>query len=412
MAAPRSPPMTPQSSPSPNALPAEGETLVTAVAAEDGEGEHEQPERQPHRGSPRDPGGRLGALGAPELPARGPGDRTDRDGDEDHRCEAPGRRAQRPRVDHGREQCADRLAQALGQQPAVAPDDAEDRGVRGWISAMTRPAPSTIAAAARAASPAATTRHRQMAHQQSGQLAGLGVDAADALAQRLGPRRLRRGRHGWERGWRRLRFGLGRRRGWRGRRCGAARASGVAATGSGSATRKSSWRAPQAGQNRERALMRSPQLAQYRVSVPAHPGSLCRLAWVAARGGITSRRWTAGEPCVACSRPFWWRRGVPALVAAPVGPRARRPGRPRSCSPSTPRARWRPTTAPARRRSTPRRTPPSTCSARCRRRPRSGCACSEGPSPRGRSGPRARLEPRVADRPAGPRAGRAADPAR
>ena len=84
--------------------------------------------------------------------------------------------------------------------------------------------------------------------------------------------------------------------------------AGGAGAGSGSLTRKSSWRAPQDGQNRERTLMRSPQLAQNLVSVPAISPPPPACVPLAAWGGITSRRWTAGEPSVACSQPSGPRR--------------------------------------------------------------------------------------------------------
>ena len=136
------------------------------------------------------------------------------------------------------------------------------------------------------------------------------------------------------------------------------------------------------------------------VSVPAIRVPSARLAWVAARGGITSRRWTAGEPCVACCATLLVAACVPALLAAPAAAQSPPAGGSPSCSPSTPRARWRPTTAPARRRSTPRRTPPSTCSARyrpvdpgraARVRRDQALAADRARMPR--------LEPRAADRP-------------
>ena len=104
----------------------------------------------------------------------------------------------------------------------------------------------------------------------------------------------------------------------------------AAATGlGGSLTRKSSWRAPQDGQNRERTLMRSPQLAQYLVSVPAISAPSAALRALAARGGITSRRWTAGEPSVACSRPSGWRRASLPLLAAPAAAQSPPAGTPK-----------------------------------------------------------------------------------
>jgi hypothetical protein len=97
-----------------------------------------------------------------------------------------------------------------------------------------------------------------VAHEQLRQLARLRIDAPDPLAQRLG---LGSGRL----------VGQGSGGGGGGSATGSSTggACAAAATGSMSATRKSSWRAPHDGQKRERALMRSPQLAQYLVSVPA-----------------------------------------------------------------------------------------------------------------------------------------------
>ena len=259
-----------------------------------------------------------------------------------------------------------------------------------------------------------------MPHQQLGELARLGIDAPDALAQRLGPRRLgarrrlraRRPQGGWLRGGgrlglrlrggERLEFGL-RGRGWlrNGERCG--RRLGIADEEvllAGAAGRAE----PRTDADALAAVGAKPRLR------PCHLASSARLRALAAWGGITSRRWTAGEPSFACSQPSGPRRASPRWSPRRPRRRAPRPARPRSCSPSTRRARWRQTTAAARRRSRRHRTLRLTSSARCR--PRRGRAARlrrhQALAP---DRPRVpRLEPRPAHRPARPLPGRAADP--
>ena len=125
--------MTPHSSPSPKALPAEGETLVTSLS----------PPRTAKASMSRPNGSPTTAAHAIRATGRAPSVRPS--------CQRvaqatapigmatkiigasrPEAGAQRPGVEHGREQGADRLAEGLGEQAAVAPDEAEDRRVRAW----------------------------------------------------------------------------------------------------------------------------------------------------------------------------------------------------------------------------------------------------------------------------------------
>ena len=192
VAAPRAPPTMPHSSPSPKALPAEGETLVTSLL----------PPRTAKASMSRPKGSPTTAAHAIRAAGRAPsvrcscqrvatGDRADRDGDEDHRGDAPGRRAQRPGVDDGREQRADGLAEGLADEAAVAPDEAED----GRVGRRQRDDQAGDEHGARGGQRGEPGRddagHGQVPHEQLGELARLGIDAPDALAQRLGPRRLR-----------------------------------------------------------------------------------------------------------------------------------------------------------------------------------------------------------------------------
>ena len=374
-----------------------------AVAAEDGEGEHEQAERQSHHGGPRDPGGRPGALGAPELPARRPRDRADRDGEEDHRGEAPGRRAQRPGVDHRRQQRADGLAQALGQQPTVAPDDAEDRGI--WRDQRDEQARDEHDRGGRQRGEpgGGHTGDGQVAHEQARELSGLGIDPRDALAQRLGAagasRRLggcrarearararaeRLGRYGLRRGWCRAGGRGGDRLGVGDQEVLLPRAAGRAE--------------PRARADALAAVGAIARLGPA-ISVPS-----AALRALAARGGITSRRWTAGEPCVACSRPFWWRpASLPLLARArrgpePAGGDAQDPARLRRLGLHGGRRRRR--HAEDRRRAGRRRRPARLAAAvdpgrAARVRRDQALAADRARVPR--------LEPRAPDRPAGPR---------
>ena len=164
----------------------------------------------------------------------------------------------------------------------------------GVASAMIRPATSTAPAAASAASPAATTPGTARCPTRSSESSPArgstrpmrsrsGSPAARAACSARGGS----GGGGSGGGAARARLGLacaellaaggsggggGSGSASRARSSSAAGGSGTAggsAAGAGSLTRKSSWRAPQDGQKRERTLMRSPQLAQNLVSVPA-----------------------------------------------------------------------------------------------------------------------------------------------
>ena len=156
--------------------------------------------------------------------------------------------------------------------------------------------------------------------------------------------------------------------------------------------------------------MRSPQLAQNLVSVPAisppPPASRALAAW----GGITSRRWTAGEPSFACSRPSGPRRRRRAgrgarLGAEPAGRHAQDPARLRRVGLDGGRRRRRHAEDPGgtgRRGRPPRLAAALDAGRPARLRRHQALAPDRARVPR--------LEPRPAHRPARPLPGRAADP--
>ena len=400
-----------------------------AVAAEDGEGQHEQAERQPDDRRPRDPGGRPGALGAAEAASASPR-RPRRSG---WRRRSSGRAARRPSSAGPVSITGASSVLTAWRKPSVRRPPSRPTTPRidasGVTSAMSRPATSTAAAAASAASPAATTpgtarwpmsssesspawgstrpmRSRSGSARGGGGGGGLlGAAAAGRLGGRVpagsgrlglgGSGPVGRGRLGLRRG--RAAAGAGGRLGRRGRRLGVGDEEVLLARAAGRAELR-------AGADPLAAVGAIPRLG------PCHLGSSAALRPLAAMGWYHFQTMDGGGAKRRLLATLCGGGVRPASRRARRRPRARRPGRPRSCSPSTPRARWRPTTAPARRRSRPPRTPPSTCSARCRPRPRSGCASSAAPSPRADRARVPRLEPRAADRPARPRAGRAADP--
>ena len=141
---------------------------------------------------------------------------------------------------------------------------------------------------------------------------GGGGGAGSWLAARV------RRRRGAGAGAGRCRLGRGR---WLARRRGGR-------PGSGSLTRKSSWRAPQDGQNRDRTLMRSPQLAQ--TSSPSLPSRLLRpLACVGRMGWYHFEAMDGGGAKLRVLAALWVATGVPRCSPRRPRRRARRPGTPK-----------------------------------------------------------------------------------
>ena len=156
--------------------------------------------------------------------------------------------------------------------------------------------------------------------------------------------------------------------------------------------------------------MRSPQLGQIPRLGPCHLASSA-VASVWPQWAITSSRWTAGEPSVRLLATLWVAAGVAALAAAPTAAQsppagdAQDPARLRRVGFDAHRRRQR--HAEDRRgqggRGRPARHAPALDAGRAARLRRHQALAAD------RQGVQ-RLEPRPADRPGRPRAGRGEDP--
>ncbi len=214
------------------------------LTAERREDQHQQPERQRDQHRPPRPSERRRALGAMELPASRQRQRDERDREQQSGMDAA--RAQ-PRVDHRREQRAHGLAKGFRGEARFDADGADDRVLRRDHRDQE----------ARGEDDA--RRHR------SGDRRGDDPWHGEAVAQHIRERR-RFGTGGVSGG------GGGSARRWRPTQAAGGSAGGGSAGSPADhrppldSTSNSACRAPQDEQKRARALMRSPQLGQKRVS--------------------------------------------------------------------------------------------------------------------------------------------------
>src|SRR4051794_23792892 len=414
VAAPSAPPTTPQSRPSPKALPAEGETLAASLL----------PPRTAKASMSRPNGKPTTAAQAMRAAGRAPSVRCS--------CQRvasatapigmatkiigatrPDAELSGPVSTTGASNVLTAWRKASLTTPPPRPTSPMI-DASGVASAMIRPATSTAPAAASAASPAATTpgtaswptsnsesspawgSTRPM-RSRSGSVRGGGARAAGSATG--GSSGAPASGSGSASASARSSSAAG----------GSGTATGSAST-SGSLTRKSSWRAPQDGQNRERTLMRSPQLAQNLVSVPAispppppcvrWPQGVVSLRGDGRRGSQAPRaRGLLGRDVRRRAAPHG-RRG-----AEPAGRHAQDPPRLRRLRLDGGRRRRGHAQDPGRagRRGRPAGLAAALDAGRAARLRR-----HEALAPHRARLPR--LEPRPAHRPAGSLAGRAADP--
>ena len=190
VAAPISPPTRPRAARARTRCRRRRDPRRLAAAADDREDEHQQPEREPDERRPPEPRERRRALGAVQLPARGEDQRAERDRQHDQRVAAA-----RARDEHARSSTIavsnvpTACRNASVTMPASRPNE-PTIDASGVITAISRPAASTIAAETPAAIAAATMpAHREPLAQEAGELRRVPVDPPDPLAQEHAPRK-------------------------------------------------------------------------------------------------------------------------------------------------------------------------------------------------------------------------------